>query len=654
MTAISPADIPFLKGMTDDISLFADRKAKKDDLPLARDVLVKLMLDAALSSEQKTKLIEGEPMTLVVEPPSAQWISPVQEALDAFGHDTLYTVARGHVPKDVDDPHIARFVGDGRAVVGVSHIPDRALPPTLLALADARIKLPPPDAPMVAETMRRCLRGHIPLDAHSLNYAMLGFDELIGCMVRGSSPINAVEKMRRLIAAKTQVGNQPTGLPKLEDAIEYGAARDFALALRDDIRDYKDGKLGWDAVDRGAIFHGPPGTGKTLLARMLGEACGVPTVITSVAEYFATSAGYLDSVIKAQRKAFEEARQKAPCILFLDELNALPNIDTVGQKNRDYWVPVILDFYQLLDGAMADREGIVVIGATNRLQDIHPALLRPGRFERAIHIGPPDAKGVERIMRHHLGDDLKGDDITLLARIAATHNVTGADIMEKIRASRRVARRAGRLLEVSDLEAQVSPAERRTKEQVMRIATHEAGHALVAATLGVHEVRAITTIDSGNAAGLTEFSGQMIRSDMTRQELEQTCMIMLAGRAAEQLIFGEAAGGSGGGETSDLGIATRIMGMMIGGLGMGEGLAYRTDYEDALAVMRIDGTLRRQVEERLADLQAKAMAIVTERETQLRDLADEVVKRRYMTGDEIRAVLANSESVVELEVDSAA
>lgn len=407
-------------------------------------------------------------------------------------------------------------------------------------------------------------------------------------------------------------------------------------------------------MDRGAIFHGPPGTGKTLLAQILGEACGIPTVVTSVAEYFASSAGYLDSVIKAQRKAFDEARKKAPCILFLDELNALPNVDTVGPKNKDYWLPVILDFYTLLDGAMADREGIIVIGATNRLMDVNLALLRPGRFERSIYIGPPDAAGAERILRHHLGEDLKDADLGVLARIAATQSATGADLMEKVRAARRVARRAGRPLQVADLEAYISPPEKRSDAEVLRIAAHEAGHALVAAAVGGVRIAAVTVISHGNSSGTTEFGGRMIRSDMTRLQLENTCQVMLAGRAAEQLIMGDAGGGCGGGEDSDLGIATKICALLLGGLGMVSTLSYRTDFDDALSVLRIDPAFRRQVDELLADLDKRTKVILQENETPLRDLIDEVLKRRYMTGEEVTQLLANSESVVELEIDSAA
>src|SRR5690606_4877816 len=134
-------------------------------------------------------------------------------------------------------------------------------------------------------------------------------------------------------------------------------------------------------------------------------------------------------------------KARKPSILFLDEINAIPNIDKLDARGRDWWSPVILDFYTLLDGAMSGRDGVIVIGATNRIEDIHPAILRPSRLERAIFVGPPDQYGIERIMRHHLGDDLVNEDLGMLTALNAAHRATGAVIEEQVRAARRTARR---------------------------------------------------------------------------------------------------------------------------------------------------------------------------------------------------------------------
>lgn len=240
MTNITSDDIPFADDTNNSISFFGSSKGK-GDLPLAGDVLVKLMLDAALSADQKQKLVGGKPLALVIETSSGPWVTPVGEALESFADDSLYRMGRINVPRDLEDPHVIRFLSQGKPVAGVSNIPDTALPPTLLALADARIKLGAPTGEMIAETMRRCLRGHVPFDATTLNYSLLEYDELCGCMVRGSSPITAVDKLRRLIDAKVAGTKKKDGkLPRLEDAIEYGEARDWALNLRDDIKDYKE------------------------------------------------------------------------------------------------------------------------------------------------------------------------------------------------------------------------------------------------------------------------------------------------------------------------------------------------------------------------------------------------------------------------------
>ncbi|MDC9824842.1 AAA family ATPase [Devosia sp. ZB163] len=617
--------------------------------PLSAAVLVDLVVARAIGEELRDQLRRGGTKALVVEVPDGGWAEPIGDAIKSLIGDLAYVIARSSIPRgnDLNDGMLPKKLREGRVAVGVAAQPDRTLPPLLLSLAEVRVAVVAPDAEMIIEVIRKSQGGRIPKEASTLMPEMLSFDEITALIDRNGNAVETVRRIRAAIERKTGTNgsrNDSRPLPRLEDAIEYGDARTWALSLRDDIADMRKGLIGWEDIDRGCVLHGPPGTGKTLLARMLGEACGVPVVVSSIAELFANSSGYLNDVIKALRKTFDEARAKAPSILFLDEINALPNIDTVGDRNKDYWAPVIFDFYTLLDGAMSVRDGVIVIGATNRIEDIHPALLRPGRLERAIHVGAPDAAGVERIMRHHLGGDLADGDLENLAIQNVARGATGAVVMEQVRAARRLARRAGRPMVLADLEAQIVEEETRTPEELRRSAIHESGH--VIAGLAVGSTLDIVSIamsgGNGGCARLSMPTGTLV----TRHQLEGVVMSLLGGRAAEQLLMGEPSQGAGGATDSDLARSTGMVASMEASLGLGHSLLFRALPEDAWQLLR-EPDFRRRVEKLLDELYQRTIDILHARRPALEAVVEALLKRRFLTGEEVESIIESSESVVE-------
>jgi ATP-dependent Zn protease len=619
------------------------RKAKKGDRPSAREVLAELALDKVMNTEMRSRLVNGRIRALVVEVPDGTWAHPITDAIDAFVDFQPYKIVRTTVPRanDRGDARLADVLRSGRTVIAAAPDADLALPELMLSVTDARVAVGLPDAGMVAETIKRVQGGRVPTRVQGLRADLLSFEEITSIIIDGGAAAETVERLEILTTAKLRRKDGiARSLPKLADAIEYGAAREWALELRDDIADARAGKIGWDQVDKGCVLHGPPGTGKTLLARMLGEACGVPTIVASVGEFFATSSGYLDGVIKAQRKVFAEARGKAPCVLFLDELNGMPNADTVGDRNRDYWMPVILDFYTLLDGAMSDREGVIVVGATNRIEDIHPAILRPGRLERAIHVGPPDENGVERIMRHHLADDLADTDISRLAAVDAIRGATGAVIMEQVRAARRTARRAGRPMALDDLSAQVIGEARLDVRDLRRAAVHEAGH-VVAGILAGQRLESVNVVDTEHFGGGTCFRSEEDFFN-TRDDYEKKVVMLLSGRAAEQEILGAPSQGAGGTPSSDLARATQIVASMFASVGLGDTLSFRATTEMSTGLMAIDRAFEAKVSKTLADLYERALALVRANRPSLDAIADKLVEKQFLQGPEIESIIASA------------
>jgi SpoVK/Ycf46/Vps4 family AAA+-type ATPase len=185
----------------------------------------------------------------------------------------------------------------------------------------------------------------------------------------------------------------------------YGPARDWALDLKADLSLWRDGRLRWDEMSTKLLLSGPPGTGKTTFARALCNTLQVPPLVTSVAHWLEPD--YLGDVLKQMSTAFSFAAEKAPAILFVDEIDNIGTRQGTGSRNHDdYWTSLINRLLELMDGA-SKSEGIIVVGATNLPEKIDPALLRSGRLETHVRIPMPDAEALIGILGHHLAADLE-------------------------------------------------------------------------------------------------------------------------------------------------------------------------------------------------------------------------------------------------------
>jgi ATP-dependent Zn protease len=408
-----------------------------------------------------------------------------------------------------------------------------------------------------------------------------------------------------------------TVVTRLRDLSGYGEARTWGMQLAADLADYKSGKLDWEDVDKGLLLSGPPGCGKSFYARALAEECQVPLLLSSYADWESGTGGG-NLIAKAIKKAFADARKKAPCIVFIDE------IDSVGSRGkRDHnsgWFDVVINaLLAELDGA-EPRTGVVVIGATNHPSSIDPALLRPGRLDRHIAIPRPTIADLKGILAHHLGHL---DGLDRAARDC--RGLSPAEIAQVAREARRLARTCKRKVTAADVSDVIASRRGAHNPDFDRIVcVHEAGHAIVFSRLGF----AVEFVDADNRKTLASLPAGSPKIDEIERHLAGT----MGGRAAEIAVFGEPSHGS----MSDLEQATSMAYLAISKAGLGGSLI---SLPDNLAISLPD--VRKRVEDLLTRAMDRASKVIVENRPALDALAAALAESRYLDALEIKAVIGS-------------
>jgi len=344
------------------------------------------------------------------------------------------------------------------------------------------------------------------------------------------------------------------------------------------------GRLG-ARLPKGILLVGPPGTGKTLLARAVAGEARVPFFSISGSEFVEMFVGVGAARV---RDLFEQARGRAPCIIFIDELDAMGRARGIGPMagGHDEKEQTLNQLLAELDG-FDPSVGVVLLAATNRPEILDPALLRPGRFDRQILVDRPDKIGREQILNVHLRKVMFGEDADPEKIAALTAGFTGADLANLVNeaailATRRDARAVAMTDFVGAIERIVAGLEKRNRllnpQERRVVATHESGHVLVALALpGVEKVQKVSIIPRGiGALGYTIQRPTEDRYLMTRDELENKMAVLLGGRAAEMLVFGKLSTGA----ADDLNKATDIARNMVMRYGMDETLGQAIYVED--------------------------------------------------------------------------
>lgn len=616
-------------------------RAIPDDYRTPMEIIADAAIRETIKPATLRRMARERGIGVVVEVPEASWASEVEQALVALvAFGVTYTRtgrSKATDRADTGNERVAAALAFGDHVLGVSQAPETYLPSALMAAADIRVRIGPPSNRAVSAAIRAAT-GRSPRSMPPRIAGSLGLDELGSHIRRGSSPASCV---RRIVAARRgAAAGDPAvaSAPPLSQLAGFGPAMSWARQLVEDLGEWRQARLPWESISKNACLASEPGLGKTTFVRSLARETGLPLFSTSVSSWFADSTGNLDGVIKAAHRVMAAAAASAPSILFLDEVDAIPDRATMDNRGRDWWQPVVNGLLLALDATSAGPTSrVIVIGATNHVGQLDAALIRPGRLHPVLRIPRPDADALGAILRLHLADDLPGADLLGVARLAA--GMSGADVVALVRDARRSARTADRPLALRDLVDLLAPADAYTQAELRACAAHESAHAIACEILGIAEVKQVSVALRTDTAG-NVLSRVRPRLMLTRAELDALVVVTLSGRA-QDVLTGCANTGAGGPRDSDLAVATRHVVQAHACYGLGGVLTHRAAGEhDIDALLRDDPALRARVEADLRRLYAHAETLIRTHRRAIGALADRLVAERVLPGSVVREIIS--------------
>ena len=411
-------------------------------------------------------------------------------------------------------------------------------------------------------------------------------------------------------------------------------------------------------IPHGLLLVGPPGTGKTLLARAVAGEAGVQFLSISGSDFVEMYVGVGAGRV---RDLFEQARKIAPAIVFIDE------IDAVGRKRgsglgggHDEKEQTLNQLLVEMDG-FTRSEGVIVLAATNRPDILDPALLRPGRFDRQIHVGRPDVKGREEILKVHAKDKKLDASVNLKTVARSTAGFTGADLSNLLNEAAILAARANRpVLTMEDMNEALmkitaGPAKKsrvQTRKDLKETAVHEAGHAVAMYNLPTHDpVRQITIVPRGQSLGATWYLPKDDSSNLTRNEMYEQIVSLLGGRVAEALFLGDISVGA----SNDIDRATKLAKDMVARYGMCEKLGTVSyldggevfigrDYQTTKSYSeKVAGTIDDEVRALIDKAYDHCKQILTDNSDKLHKVVDFLLEKETMTGEQFEAIMQGRE-----------
>ena len=475
---------------------------------------------------------------------------------------------------------------------------------------------------------------------------------LMGRMSSAGNPMNAFSK------ARTVLGVPGDKKVTFDDVAGADEEKEELQEIVDFLKNPEKFTEIGARIPHGLLLVGPPGTGKTLLARAVAGEAGVQFLSISGSDFVEMYVGVGAGRV---RDLFEQARKIAPAIVFIDE------IDAVGRKRgsglgggHDEKEQTLNQLLVEMDG-FTRSEGVIVLAATNRPDILDPALLRPGRFDRQIHVGRPDVKGREEILKVHAKDKKLDASVNLKTVARSTAGFTGADLSNLLNEAAILAARANRpVLTMEDMNEALmkitaGPAKKsrvQTRNDLKETAVHEAGHAVAMYNLPTHDpVRQITIVPRGQSLGATWYLPKDDSSNLTRNEMYEQIVSLLGGRVAEALFLGDISVGA----SNDIDRATKLAKDMVARYGMCEKLGTVSyldggevfigrDYQTTKSYSeKVAGTIDDEVRALIDKAYDHCKQILTDNSDKLHKVVDFLLEKETMTGEQFEAIMQGRE-----------
>ncbi|WOH62599.1 MULTISPECIES: AAA family ATPase [Bradyrhizobium] len=540
----------------------------------------------------------------------------------------------------------------GLPFIAISPDAESHLPAVVLKADPIRLVLPPIDARIVALAIRvvtgKPCRDLLEEDAARL---LTATDLSIGIRF-DRSPEECLAQLKRLVALKRAPAS--VRAISLDDLHGMNEAVSWSKSVLTDLKMWKAG-MPWSAIDAGACLVGPPGVGKTTLPLAMQRSAAEEGIKLEVAscshsQFQGAGEGHLGHFLREMTNFFAAARAKPrPVLVFIDECDSFADRSKLRHSHADYVTACVNGLISELDGissgregaATSNREGLILLGASNDLSRCDPAILRSGRLNRIIRIGLPDLNDLEKMYRFRLGGRLVHDDLQEICMLSL--GSTGADVERIVKDALRIARHASRDLTLSDLRAVVSPDEDRDFDTQRRVAIHEAGHIL----MDVLNFGAPENVFA-NIAAVGQRRGATVRTKSppfagTYSDYRLRLETLIAGRTAESLLLSEHSHGSGGRRGSDIHLLTTTAAAMVGSLGLAGPvpLLFFGSLDDTEELMSYP-EVRRAAHEELQKAAESCIAKLTAHRPVLEEIVKILLQARRIDGLAVADLLAMS------------